>query len=133
MGKLLLLFIVVPTIELILLLKIGSLIGILPTVAVILITGVLGAGLARIQGLSVLGQLQAEMGTGRLPAGPMVDGAIILVAAALLMTPGFLTDVFGFLCLIPATRTMMKRLVWARFERAVKRGNLNIYVSGGKP
>ncbi len=133
MGKLLLLFIAVPTIELVLLLKIGSMIGILPTVAVILITGVLGAGLARLQGLSVLGQLQAEMGTGRLPAGPMVDGAIILVAAALLMTPGFLTDIFGFLCLTPATRSVMKRLMWARFERAVKKGNLNIYVSSGKP
>ncbi len=133
MGKLLLLFIAVPAIELVLLLKIGSMIGFLPTVAVILITGVLGAGLARLQGLSVLGQLQAEMGTGRLPAGPMVDGAIVLVAGALLMTPGFLTDIFGFLCLIPATRSAMKRLMWTRFERAVKRGNFNIYVSSGKP
>lgn len=133
MGKLLLLFIIVPTIELILLLKVGSLIGILPTVAVILITGVLGAGLARMQGLGVLQQLQADMGGGRLPAGAMVDGAIILVAAALLMTPGFLTDIFGFLCLIPSSRNVMKRLIWARVERAVKRGNVNIYVSGREP
>jgi UPF0716 protein FxsA len=129
-GKLLLLFILVPAIELVLLIQLGSLIGILPTLAVIVITGFLGAGLARHQGLGVLRQVQSEIAAGRLPAHPILDGVLILVAGALLMTPGFLTDLAGFLFLIPASRVVIKQLVWRRLERAVKQGNVRVFVSG---
>jgi UPF0716 protein FxsA len=132
MGKMLLLFILIPTVELVLLLQIGSLIGILPTIGIILSTGILGAALARYQGLGVVRQLHEEMRTGQMPAGPIVDGVFILIAAALLLTPGFLTDVFGFVCLMPASRAVMKRLVWNQLRRAVQDGNVNIYISGGR-
>ena len=132
MGKLLLLFIAIPAVELILLLKIGGFIGIFPTVGIILATGVLGAALARQQGLGVLQQLQEEMQTGHMPAGPLADGIIILVAAALLMTPGFVTDLVGFLCLVPASRAILKRVVWTRIRKAVERGNMNVYISGNR-
>lgn len=132
MGKLLLLFIVVPATELILLIKLGGLIGIVPTVAVIVVTGTLGATLARWQGLSVLGKMQSDLTAGVLPAGPLVDGAIILVAAALLVTPGFLTDVVGFLCLVPGFRAILKSVARRSLERAVQEGRSNVFVQFGR-
>ena len=128
MGKLLILFIVIPAIELGLLMKIGGMIGLLPTVGVIILTGVIGAGLARQQGMGVLQQIQREMTGGQLPANSIIDGVIILIAAALLMTPGFLTDLFGFFCLIPGGRAVVKRFARKRVERAVERGSVNLYV-----
>jgi UPF0716 protein FxsA len=131
MGKLLLLFIVVPAIELILLIKLGGVIGILPTIAVIVVTGALGATLARWQGLGVLRTVQNELARGGLPAGSLVDGVFILVAAALLMTPGFLTDIVGFSFLIPGLRSMLKRAAWKRLERSVKEGRSGVFVQFG--
>lgn len=130
MGKLLLLFILIPTIELVLLLQIGSMIGVLPTVAIIVLTGIVGASLARYQGLSVVRQMQAEMASGQLPAGSIIDGVLILMAAALLMTPGFLTDLVGFTALIPGGRRMIKGIVTRRLERVVQRGNVAVFISG---
>jgi UPF0716 protein FxsA len=133
MGKLLLLFILIPAIELVLLLKIGSLIGILPTVGIIVITGIVGASLARQQGLGVLRQMQSEMAGGQLPAGSIIDGVLILMAAALLLTPGFLTDMVGFTVLVPGGRTLIKKLVTRRIEHAVRQGNLAFHVSSRRP
>ena len=131
MAKLLLLFIVVPAVELILLIKLGGMIGVLPTIAVIVITGALGATLARWQGLGVLRNVQNELARGGLPAGSLVDGLIILIAAALLMTPGFLTDLVGFLCLVPGFRTVLKTALWKRLEKAVKQGSTGVFVQFG--
>ncbi len=124
LARLLLLFILIPTIELILLIEIGQLIGTLPTIALIIFTGILGAFLARRQGVQVLTRIRAEFQTGQLPADPIFDGAIILVAGAFLMTPGILTDTLGFLCLIPATRRAIKKAVWSRMEGAVRNGQI---------
>lgn len=131
MGKLLLLFVVLPALELALLIEIGSRIGTGATLALILGTGILGASLARRQGLGVLRRLQRETEAGRLPAGSLVDGVIILVAAALLVTPGILTDAFGFLCLVPAFRSVVKGALQRRFERAVaeKRVQVHLYTA----
>ena len=131
MAKLLLLFIVVPAVELVLLIKIGGMIGILTTIGVIVFTGALGATLARWQGLGVLQKVQSELAQGGLPAGPLVDGVIILLAAALLMTPGFLTDIVGFLCLVPGFRAVLKSAAWKRLERAVKEGRSAGFVQFG--
>ena len=131
MAKLLLLFIVIPAIELILLINIGGLIGVLPTIAVIVLTGALGASLARWQGLGVLRQIQEELARGGLPAGALVDGVILLLAAALLITPGFLTDLVGFSCLVPGFRAVLKRAAWKRLEKAVQEGRTGIFVQFG--
>lgn len=127
--RLLLLFVVLPAVELALLIQMGRYIGTLPTIVLIVVTGMVGATLARAQGLRVLGELQHEAQAGRIPASPLVDGAIILVAAALLVTPGVLTDAFGFACLIPGTRQLMKDFLRRAYERAVETGR--IHVSGG--
>ena len=134
MAKLLLLFILVPAIELILLINIGGMIGVLPTLAIIIFTGALGATLARWQGLGVIRDVQTELARGGLPAGALVDGVIILVAAALLMTPGFLTDIVGFACLVPGFRSVLKRAAWKRLEQAVREGRTGVFVhfGGGK-
>ena len=132
MGRLLLLFIIVPAVELALLIEVGSRIGTLATLGLIAATGVVGAALARSQGLSVLRQVQRDLAEGRLPAGALVDGAIILVAGALLMTPGILTDALGFFCLLPGFRHLIKRVLWRRFESAVRdqRIRVSIYADG---
>ena len=129
MGRLLLLFILVPAAELALLIEIGKRIGTLSTLALILVTGVLGAALARRQGLGVLRAAQAEAAAGRLPAASLVDGVIILLAGAVLITPGVLTDLFGFLCLIPISRRWIKTLVWRWLMRAAQRGQVRVSVS----
>jgi UPF0716 protein FxsA len=128
MGRLLLLFIAVPAAELALLIEIGGRIGTPATLALIVVTGILGASLARQQGLAVLGELQVRLQKGELPASTLVDGLLVLLAAALLVTPGVLTDAVGFLCLAPSFRGWLKRQLQARFERAV--AEQKIHVSG---
>ena len=132
MGRLLLLFIVVPAIELGLLIEVGSRIGTLATLGLIVATGIAGAALARRQGLGVIREMQAEVAEGRLPADSLVDGVFILVAAALLVTPGILTDAFGLLCLVPAFRGVAKGLLWRRLEHAVREQRIRMEVHFGE-
>ena len=129
MFKILALFLLLPLIELALLIEIGSHIGTLATVMLILATGALGAFLARSQGLEVLRRLRAETAAGRLPAAPLVDGVIILLAGAVLLTPGVLTDILGFLCLVPAFRQFLKALLWRRLRHWVERNRVQVSVN----
>jgi UPF0716 protein FxsA len=129
MGKLLLLFICVPAVELALLIEIGARIGTAATIALIIVTGILGANLARRQGLRVIAEIQADMGRGELPTGQLLDGLMIIVASALLVTPGVLTDVFGFLCLTPWFREQIKSAIQQRLERAVAENHVHISVN----
>lgn len=99
-----LIFIVVPLIELYLIIKVGGLIGAFPTVALVVITAVIGVNLLRMQGFSTMARFQQELASGQMPAVTMLEGAALLFGGALLLTPGFLTDTIGFLCLIPFTR-----------------------------
>jgi len=102
--RLLLLFTVIPIIELMLLFRIGARIGPLPTVALVLVTGIVGAWLARLEGLRTLRKIHEQLSQGSMPGEALVHGAMILVAASLLVTPGMLTDAFGFFLLIPPVR-----------------------------
>ncbi len=124
------LFIGLPALELALLIEIGSRIGTAATLALIVVTGAVGAALARSQGLRVFSDVQRELTEGRLPAGPMLDGLLILLAAAVLVTPGVVTDVFGFLCLTPGFRRIVKREMLRRFERAVEEQRIQVTVVG---
>ncbi len=133
MARLLLLFVLVPLTEMLLLIEIGRRIGTLATLGLIFFTGVLGAWLARRQGLAVLEQVRAETRAGQVPAGPLIDGVLILIAGAVLITPGILTDVFGFLCLVPAVRAVFKKWLRERFERAVTRGEVHVSVGPSGP
>lgn len=99
-----LIFLTVPIVEIYLLIKIGAVLGVLPTISLVVITAVIGAYLLRIQGFSTWLRLQQSLAQGTIPALEMVEGPILLVGGALLLTPGFFTDAVGFLCLIPQTR-----------------------------
>jgi UPF0716 protein FxsA len=101
---LLLLFLLVPLIEIYVMIKVGGIIGALPTVLLVVLTAVVGAALARLQGLATLQRLQATLARGETPAIEMFEGVLLLVGALLLLTPGFITDLLGFACLIPFTR-----------------------------
>jgi len=103
-----LIFTLVPLIELSLLIKVGYLIGFWRTIAIILITGLGGAYLARAQGFSTIDSIKRDIAEGRFPAERLLDGAIILFGAALLITPGLITDFIGLSCMFPASRQLFK-------------------------
>ena len=110
------LFILVPLLEIYLLIKVGGIIGALPTVFMVVFTAVLGVLLLRHQGLYTLGKVQAALERGELPTMAMLEGVVLIISGALLLTPGFFTDTIGFLGLIPALR---RRLILAVLERGI--------------
>ena len=124
MRWLLFLFILVPAIEVTILANIVGWIGGLNTLVLIVVTGIVGAALAKQAGIGVMKQIQTELAYGRMPTGSLVDGAIILVAGVLLVTPGVLTDLLGLMLLVPAVRKVVKRLLKHRFERAIQNGQI---------
>ncbi len=131
--RLLALFILLPAVELALLIQVDKLIGFWPTIGLILATGFIGGLLARREGLSVWRRLNQRLGEGGLPGKEMLDGVIILLAGALLITPGVLTDVFGFLGLLPPSRALIRKIVQKRIQRAVKGGTISMtgFQTGG--
>ena len=110
-----LLFITVPIIEIYLFIKVGAQIGAIPTIALILFTAILGAFLLRLQGLITLARIRESMDNGELPAISLVEGLILLVAGALLLTPGFFTDTLGFIFLIPGLRRYLALILLSRY------------------
>ncbi len=124
LGYLILLFVLVPLIELVLLLKVGELIGVGYTIAVVIVTGVAGASLARLQGLLTLRKIQDEVSRGLMPADKLIDGAVILCSGILLLTPGLITDLIGFMGLIPFTRDLLKRWLTPKLKDAVDQGRV---------
>ena len=130
LGRLALLFVIVPIVELILLIQIGQVVGLLPTLALVLLTGVGGAMLARAEGLRVLFQFQRELASGRLPGQSLLDGISVLIGGAFLLTPGVLTDVAGLSLLFPVTRRWIQRKVKARLERRIADGTVRVMVGG---
>ena len=123
-GYLVLLFTILPAIELALLIKIGSNIGVGNTFFIIIFTGVLGAYLARLQGFLILRKIQDDLNRGIMPNDQLTDGLMILVGGIVLLTPGFITDVFGFLLLIPWTRTLIKKWFRKKFEAMIAKGQV---------
>ena len=99
-----LLFLTIPLVEIYLLIKVGGVIGAPMTIFLVVFTAVLGAWLLRIQGFSTLRRIQLTLNQGGLPAVELLEGALLLVAGALLLTPGFFTDAIGFACLVPVLR-----------------------------
>ena len=110
--KLFLAFTIIPIIEIYLLIEIGSMFGALTAVTLVILTGFLGAFLARMQGMQTLYRIQESLREGRMPSGELLDALLIVIAGLVLLTPGFLTDSAGFLLLIPATRNFIK--YWLR-------------------
>ena len=107
MLKLLLAFTIIPIIEIYLLIEIGSIFGALTAITLVILTGFLGAFMARMQGLQTLFRIQESLREGRMPSGELLDALLIVIAGLVLLTPGFLTDSAGFLLLIPTTRNFI--------------------------
>jgi len=114
--KLLILFICIPVLEIAILLKLGNILGIWATLAVIMITAIVGASLARLEGLRVVNKIHTELQGGYLPTEELTDGILILVAGIVLLTPGFFTDTVGILVLIPWTRKYIKNYLKKKFD-----------------
>jgi len=122
------LFIGLPALELALLIKLHDVMGLGPTILLVLLTGIVGAALVRRQGLSILFKIQREMAAGNLPAPQMIDGIMVLLAGALLITPGLLTDTAGFLLLVPLVREFLRGRLRKILERKVRSGYINVNV-----
>ncbi|MBP3949745.1 FxsA family protein [Bacillus suaedae] len=123
---LLILIILVPALEIALLIVSGNTLGVWPTIALIIGTGVLGAWLAKKEGLQTIKLAQLQMQQGQLPSGVILDGVCILVGGVVLLTPGFITDAIGFFLLIPQTRATAKVLLTKLINRMIKNGNFII-------
>jgi UPF0716 protein FxsA len=114
------LFIGVPIAELYVLLQVGHAIGVLDTLALLVLVSIVGAWLAKREGLGVLRRMQAALDAGRVPGAELVDGFLILLAAALMLTPGFLTDIVAIFLLLPPIRAVMRRELRRRFVRRIE-------------
>ena len=117
--RLLILLTVVPLVEVVILIRIAEYLSWGPTIGLVVVTGVLGAWLARREGLRVLRRIQADLARGVPPTGAMVDGALILVAGLVLVTPGVLTDLCGFALLVPPIRAWVKRKLAEYFRTRI--------------
>src|SRR5210317_2317369 len=113
--------------ELYILIEAGRIIGLAPTVGLIMMTGVAGAWLARSQGVEILRRIQQETSRGQMPATTLIDGALVLVGGLLLLTPGFFTDVLGFSFLVPVTRELWRKGLSTWLEKQVRQGSVTIY------
>lgn len=130
LGRLALLFVIVPIVELILLIEIGQLVGFLPTIALVMFTGITGAWLARAEGVRVFFQFQRELASGRLPGQSLLDAISVLIGGAFLLTPGVLTDVVGFSLLVPFTRRWIQGRVRKRLEGRIADGTIRVVSMG---
>ena len=132
-GRLLAIFLITPVVELALLIQLGNYIGFWPTIAIIVVTGVTGSYLAKREGLTIWQRFNDRLQGGELPGKELLDGVIILVAGALLITPGVLTDLFGFIGLIPFTRAQVRKYLNKRIQRAMERGSVRLTFGGFQP
>jgi UPF0716 protein FxsA len=115
MGPLLLLFVFIaaPILEIAVILKVGSLVGLWPTLALIVGTAVVGTIVLRLQGLATIAEARRQMADGQPPVDPVLHGVLLLVAGAFLLTPGFVTDTLGFCLLVPPVRTRLGRALFS--------------------
>jgi len=125
--KLLLLFTLGPLIELYLLIELGRRIGAGPTIILVLATGFFGAILAKAQGFLVLRSITQTLRDGQLPGDELIDGVLVLLGAALLLTPGLISDATGFLFLLPMTRKRVRKLLIRKLKKALDEGTLRIF------
>ena len=123
-SKLLILFVIVPVTELYILIEVGKRIGSLTTISIIIFTGILGAYLVKNQGFMILRKIQHDLNEEIMPGDSLIQGAIILAGGILLLTPGFVTDILGFIFLTPASRNIVKKYLLKWLKGKIKEGNI---------
>ncbi|NCO23819.1 MAG: membrane protein FxsA [bacterium] len=117
------LFIAIPVVELYILIEVGKKIGSLTTIGIIILTGILGTYLIKSQGFMILRKIQNDLNEGIMPGDSLIQGAIILLGGVLLLTPGFITDIMGFIFLIPAGRKIVKKYLLKWLKGKIKEDN----------
>ncbi len=124
--KLLLLFTIVPAVELALLIEIGQRVGLLATIILVASTGIIGASLARSQGYIVIKKIKTNLNEGKMPTDDLIGGLLILIGGALLLTPGLLTDITGFSLILPGTRHFYATIIKKRFYKYFDKNGFNM-------
>ncbi len=125
--RLALLFVLTPLIELAILVYLGTIIGALYTILIVVATGILGAFMARNQGLAALSRIRGSIERGIIPSDEIFDGALILAGGLLLLTPGIITDIIGFAVLVPQTRRIIGRWLRSLIRRRIQRGEIRYW------
>ncbi|EPJ43406.1 MAG: hypothetical protein OFPII_41730 [Osedax symbiont Rs1] len=118
-------FILIPIVEITLLIHVGQLIGTWYTIGLVLLSAFIGVNMLRYQGLSTLARAQQKMAHGEMPQQEMLEGLVLAVGGALLITPGFVTDIIGFCCLFPITRIGLISIAKQRFKHKMARGSFS--------
>lgn len=129
--RLLLIFTIIPIVELAILIPLGGWMGVWPTVGLVVATGLLGAVLGKRQGIAAWRRIREELGQGQLPSDSLLDGLAVLIAGAFLITPGVLTDIAGIALLLPASRQPLKKYLKDRFKRSLESGSVTFIRFGG--
>lgn len=124
-----LLFTVVPALEIYLLFQVGGEIGILNTFLIVVATGVIGAALAKRQGLEILARMQKQMHQGQLPAKEIQQAFLVFAGGLLLLTPGFITDILGLSFILPISRSIWRVVLNYLFQKAVQSGAIHVVSS----
>lgn len=119
LGILALVFIVVPVVELVVIIQVGAAIGVLNTFGLLLLSGVLGGWLMKREGLGVVRRIQVATSAGRVPGAELVDALLILLGGALMLTPGFVSDIAGMALLLPPVRAVVRGVLRRRFTARV--------------
>lgn len=125
--KLILLFTITPLVELFILFQLADVMGAWSTIALVLVTGIAGAALAKSEGRLIIRKIKTEINEGRLPGNEMLNGLCVLVGGALLLTPGIITDILGFSLVIPGLRDIYKVYLKRKFTKMIDEGNINIH------
>jgi UPF0716 protein FxsA len=123
--KLFLAFTLIPFAEIYLLIKVGAVIGAFNTVALVILTGFIGAYLARMQGMQTMLRVRTSLQQGNMPAEDLIDALLIFAAGIVLLTPGFLTDAGGLLLLFPVTRSHFKRFLKRKLDNWIRDQNIH--------
>lgn len=126
MGKFFLIFALIPVAEIYVLVSVGSVIGVLPTIGLVLGTALVGAYLAREQGMAIVLRIRESLAQGYMPAEEVLDGLLVFLAGMGLLAPGFLTDLLGLLILFPVTRGMFKRWLREKFDQWRQNPNVQV-------
>jgi len=123
--KLFLAFSLIPVVEIYLLIKAGNVIGAFNTVALVILTGFIGAYLARMQGMQTMFRVRSSLQQGIMPTEDLIDALLIFVAGVVLLTPGFITDAAGLFVLFPTTRSHIKRFMKQKFDKWIRKQDIH--------
>lgn len=125
--KLIILFTVIPIVELGILLRLNDYIGLPYTLLIVLVTGIVGAALAKSEGREIIKRIKFEGSQGRMPGDELINGLCVLIGGAFLLTPGLLTDIAGFSLVIPVTRFAIKSFIKKQLKQMIEEGTFKIY------